>query len=302
MLLRGQNVDLLDQISKHPNRAPRSTPSSATTSPTAATRSRPRRSSSDIKAPVFIAGAWQDEQTGGHWAEHAQPLRADHARCAPSGQNGVHTESLDPPVLRRADRVPRLLRRRTKVPTIPPSVRASAPGDLGRRSPASPGCTLPPDRFTRRQTSRSALAAVRGRAAGAHQLGDGQRAPAPSPGAPVPTRRRRGTRRGRSRASRATTWYLQPGGAPRHRSRRGARGAPARPLPAATRPPARARATPGGRRHLGARPRPTTGSRSSTAKSLSYISSPLHADRLDGRAPAASTSGCRRPQPDATCR
>ena len=53
-----------------------------------------------INVPVFIAGAWQDEQTGGHF-----PAMLPNFAAAPhvyvTLTNGLHTESLSPPVARR---------------------------------------------------------------------------------------------------------------------------------------------------------------------------------------------------------
>ena len=53
-----------------------------------------------IKVPVFIAGAWQDEQTGGHF-----PAMLPNFTSSPNVYvtlvNGLHTESLSPPVARR---------------------------------------------------------------------------------------------------------------------------------------------------------------------------------------------------------
>lgn len=53
-----------------------------------------------IQVPVFIAGAWQDEQTGGRF-----PAMLDRFTGSPDVDvmlvNGVHTESLSPPILQR---------------------------------------------------------------------------------------------------------------------------------------------------------------------------------------------------------
>ncbi|MFN8021954.1 MAG: CocE/NonD family hydrolase [Acidimicrobiales bacterium] len=53
-----------------------------------------------IDVPVFLAGAWQDEQTGGHFA-----TMLDRFTSAPqlyvTLTNGLHTESLAPPVMQR---------------------------------------------------------------------------------------------------------------------------------------------------------------------------------------------------------
>ena len=50
---------------------------------------------SKIKVPVFLAGAWQDEQTGGDFASMLSrlPKRKD---VKVTLSNGVHTTSLDP--------------------------------------------------------------------------------------------------------------------------------------------------------------------------------------------------------------
>ncbi len=53
-----------------------------------------------IEVPVFIAGAWQDEQTGGHFANMlANFTSSPHVYITMT--NGLHTESLSPPVAGR---------------------------------------------------------------------------------------------------------------------------------------------------------------------------------------------------------
>ncbi len=53
-----------------------------------------------INVPVFIAGAWQDEQTGGHFpAMLSSFTNSPHVYVTLT--NGLHTESLSPPVARR---------------------------------------------------------------------------------------------------------------------------------------------------------------------------------------------------------
>ncbi len=53
-----------------------------------------------IKVPVFIAGAWQDEQTGGHFANMLSNFTGSpHVYITLT--NGLHTESLSPPVAGR---------------------------------------------------------------------------------------------------------------------------------------------------------------------------------------------------------
>ena len=53
-----------------------------------------------IEVPVFLAGAWQDEQTGGHFATMLDRFTSSPATYLTLG-NGVHTEALSPPVLER---------------------------------------------------------------------------------------------------------------------------------------------------------------------------------------------------------
>ena len=63
-----------------------------------------------IDVPVFIAGSWQDEETGSHFAD----MLGDFAPNIPlqvTLMNGTHTDSIDPAVLGTMVRVPRLLRR-----------------------------------------------------------------------------------------------------------------------------------------------------------------------------------------------
>ena len=53
-----------------------------------------------INVPVFIAGAWQDEQTGGHFA-NMLPNFTSAPHVYVTLTNGLHTESLSPPVAAR---------------------------------------------------------------------------------------------------------------------------------------------------------------------------------------------------------
>jgi len=53
-----------------------------------------------INVPVFIAGAWQDEQTGGHFPAML-PNFTNSPHVYVTLVNGLHTESLSPPVARR---------------------------------------------------------------------------------------------------------------------------------------------------------------------------------------------------------
>ena len=53
-----------------------------------------------IEVPVFLAGAWQDEQTGGHFPAML-PEFTGSPNVYVTLTNGLHTESLSPPVARR---------------------------------------------------------------------------------------------------------------------------------------------------------------------------------------------------------
>jgi predicted acyl esterase len=87
--LRLQNPDLIKEISDNPYY---SNPLGDSLAPITFVNK--------IKVPVFIAGAWQDEQTGGHF-----PAMLDKFTSSPhvyvTLTNGLHTESLSPPVARR---------------------------------------------------------------------------------------------------------------------------------------------------------------------------------------------------------
>lgn len=53
-----------------------------------------------IEVPVFLAGAWQDEQTGGHFPAMLPDFTSS-PHVYVTLTNGLHTESLSPPVARR---------------------------------------------------------------------------------------------------------------------------------------------------------------------------------------------------------
>ncbi|MEY2416956.1 MAG: uncharacterized protein QOH53_2290 [Ilumatobacteraceae bacterium] len=87
--LRLQNPDLVKEIDDNPYYSPDLGDSLA-----------PITFVNKITVPVFLAGAWQDEQTGGHF-----PAMLDKFTSSPhvyvTLMNGLHTESLSPPVLGR---------------------------------------------------------------------------------------------------------------------------------------------------------------------------------------------------------
>ena len=104
--LRGQNVDLMQTIRDNPYYSTDGIPGY----PKGFDSVAPARFVDRIEVPTFIAGAWQDEQTGGHWPEMIANFPKD-IPLRVTAQNGTHTDSLDPEVVTRqlADSVPEML-------------------------------------------------------------------------------------------------------------------------------------------------------------------------------------------------
>lgn len=144
MLLRGQNVDLLDQTYKHPNPSPQLDPEFTYDFPHGSDSLAPAEFAKDIKAHVLIAGAWQDEQTGGHWANMLNRFSPDTFVRA-IGQNGVHTEALDPTVLLATSEFLDLYVGH-RAPVVSPFIRGFAPA-LWNAITGIGGLSVPPDRF-----------------------------------------------------------------------------------------------------------------------------------------------------------
>jgi uncharacterized protein len=141
--LRLQNPDLVAEIQANPfYRAELGDPIA------------PRTFVGEIGVPVFLAGAWQDEQTGGRFATMLDQFDGTEHFYA-SLVNGLHTESLGSTAifaryvefldLYLAERVPSLAAAATIAPIL-------AGGVFGTDQ-----VTLPPDRFTG-QTYEQALA------------------------------------------------------------------------------------------------------------------------------------------------
>jgi predicted acyl esterase len=114
-LLRLQNPDLLQEITDN-----------AHWTDAVAAEIAPRLFVDRISVPTFVAGAWQDEQTGGHFATMLDRFTGtDHLYV--SVMNGLHTESISPAVLPRlvefldlyvAERTPSLGVARTIAPVL----------------------------------------------------------------------------------------------------------------------------------------------------------------------------------------
>ncbi len=107
-----------------------------------------------IDVPTFLAGAWQDEQTGGSW-----PTMIGHfSKQVPlkvTMTNGTHAEPFGPDVITRwAEFLDFYVARR--IPSIPPGIRASAAA--GYVELAGVPLDLPPDRFAGETDFDAALA------------------------------------------------------------------------------------------------------------------------------------------------
>ncbi len=107
----------------------------------------------DINVPVFIAGAWQDQETGSHFANMLGNFSSD-VPMKITLMNGLHQDSLGPAVLSQWIEFLDFYVAK-KIPSIPPATRAIASALLGRIF--GRGATLAPDRFTDQPDYASAL-------------------------------------------------------------------------------------------------------------------------------------------------
>ncbi len=100
-----------------------------------------------INVPTFIAGAWQDEQTGGRW-----PDVLAHLTSVPRGTlkitatNGSHISSLDPEVLLHLTEFLDFYIKGT-IPKVAAAARAATPA-IYQAIFGIGGIQMPPDRFT----------------------------------------------------------------------------------------------------------------------------------------------------------
>ncbi len=107
----------------------------------------------DIDVPVFLAGAWQDQETGSHFANMLGNFSPD-IPMKITLMNGLHQDSLGPAVLSQwAEFLDFYVAK--KIPSIPPTTRALASLLLGRIF--GKGATLAPDRFTGQTDYATAL-------------------------------------------------------------------------------------------------------------------------------------------------
>jgi hypothetical protein len=206
--LRGQNVDLLKKIQDHPYDALDSTYDF----PRGGDSLAPAEFARDITTPVFMAGAWQDEQTGGHWPTILPNFRPGVLKRA-YGQNGTHTDSLDPTVfLGMTEFLDIYVANR--VPSIPAGPRALLPA-LWQTITGVGNLTVPPDEYT--GVTSVAEAKRRFDADGpVHVLWETGNAPGVVTGAPVNTAEST-YKAWPAPETRARTYYLDAGGTLRRR-------------------------------------------------------------------------------------
>jgi hypothetical protein len=158
-----------------------------------------------INVPVFIAGTWQDEETGGHFP-HMLNNFAPGIVVKATLMNGVHADSFGPEVITRwAEFLDFYVARR--VPSISSTTRAIASALFAAAYGVS--ITLPPDRFDPSTDYATALASYEAEPPVRVLFDNGAGPPAGAPIAgfetnlpswppPITT---------------ATTWYFQPEGA-----------------------------------------------------------------------------------------
>ncbi|OJU94617.1 MAG: hypothetical protein BGO23_04290 [Solirubrobacterales bacterium 67-14] len=93
-----------------------------------------------IDVPIFWVGAFQDEQTGGHWPEAVRDLPKSNRDVWVTMQNGVHVDSLGPSTITRWAEFMNLFTGDGRVPRINPVVIAAGPllYQLIAESPALP--------------------------------------------------------------------------------------------------------------------------------------------------------------------
>ncbi len=114
----------------------------------------PRTFVDRIIVPTFLAGAWQDEQTGGRF-----PTMLDDFTGAPVFKahlyNGAHADSLGPESLFAAVELLEVYVAE-RVPSVSPVIRLGAPA-LYEEVFGVAGIQLPPDRFTTLEEARATL-------------------------------------------------------------------------------------------------------------------------------------------------
>ena len=94
----------------------------------------------NIDVPIFWVGAFQDEQTGGHWVESVRNLAKSNRDVWVTMENGVHVDSLGPSTITRWAEFMNLFTGDGRIPRINPVVLLAGPVlyQLIAESPALP--------------------------------------------------------------------------------------------------------------------------------------------------------------------
>ena len=170
-----------------------------------------------IKAPVYMACQWTDEQTGGHCAALAEHLTGTSRKWF-TFTNGVHADSLDPDTLVRWYDFLELYVAR-QAPNVPASMRALAPV-LYETAMGIPGVTFPNSDPIQGMSSYAAALSAFNRLPSVRILFENG-AGGPSPGLPYPAFEQAFAKFPLP-GTRARFWYLGPGGALRDAAPRAA--------------------------------------------------------------------------------
>ncbi len=145
-LLRRQNTNLVDLFDTHPFREPVNL----------ADGLAPQVLASRINVPVFMGGAWQDEQTGGQSSLIWKNLTEPKGKLKLFATNGTHVDSLVAELNRWYEFLEFYVARR--VPHVSAGIRALAPAIFQEATGIS-GVQLEADRFTQYTNYDDALAA-----------------------------------------------------------------------------------------------------------------------------------------------
>ncbi|MBN8866999.1 MAG: CocE/NonD family hydrolase [Solirubrobacterales bacterium] len=81
----------------------------------------------NIDVPIFWVGAFQDEQTGGHWSEAVKNLPKSNSDVWVTMENGVHVDSLGPSTITRWAEFMNLFTGDGRIPHMSPIVIAAGP-------------------------------------------------------------------------------------------------------------------------------------------------------------------------------
>ncbi len=133
--LRSQNPDMLQMVSENPFYNDADLGDSLA----------PITFADEIDVPVFLGGAWQDEQTGGHWLAMVPELTGSDQVWA-TAFNGTHSDPLGPSVVTRWVEFNSFYVRK-EIPELSALVRSIGPSQLGPEIWGTDDFTIPNTRF-----------------------------------------------------------------------------------------------------------------------------------------------------------